>query len=77
MPRDNDTGAEFHTNTKLHFSANLDCPKCGTIIDGVWEDSSVDIEQMVDPPVAEQICPECGHKWMETYPGWTNYSDAG
>jgi hypothetical protein len=35
------------------------------------------VQDMAEPPVAEQECPACGHKQAETYPGWCFRSEAG
>jgi len=35
------------------------------------------VQDMAEPPVAEQECPSCGHEQVETFPGWCFRSEAG
>lgn len=58
------------------LTALVDCPSCEVTFEGQWVDSSMDIEQMDGPPVAEQAC-TCGEVFEETYPGWSEYGGAG
>jgi hypothetical protein len=79
VPRNYDSDEQAKTGAKLTFSANIDCPECDTVFEGLWVDDAIDVEQLVDPPVNYQSCPntKCGHRWEEEYPGFFNYSDAG
>ncbi len=61
----------------LVFAAVIECKGCEREFEAVWTDSSVDIEQLVAAPVAEQECPWCGVKADYEYPGFVNFGDAG
>jgi len=63
----------------LELTALVDCvnPDCGETYEGRWLDDSMSVQDMAEPPVAEQECPSCGHKQEETYPAWCFRSEAG
>lgn len=61
----------------LVLHANIDCEKCELTYEGTWHDDSHTVQDMAEPPVAEQECPGCGHRQQETYPGWMYRSEAG
>lgn len=75
MPRDNDTDLEKGSDAVLRFTGRIDCPTCGTEFEGEWTDTSIDIEQLTDPPVGPQTCPACGWAFVAEFTGWTMYSD--
>jgi len=61
----------------LVLRAILDCSDCDESFEGVWHDSSLSIQDMAEPPVADQKCPN-GHVMKdEVYPGWCFRSEAG
>lgn len=74
--RNNDTDLEKGTDAKLEFSANVECPDCALLFEGFWVSDAIDIEQITDPPEGEQLCPNCGCVFEETYPGWSVYNEA-
>jgi predicted RNA-binding Zn-ribbon protein involved in translation (DUF1610 family) len=51
------------------------CPKCGEDVSGTWP--SNDGQDVTEAPVAEQVCPACGHAWQETSPLWSFFTEAG
>lgn len=57
--------------------ALIDCEKCGETYEGAWTDDSASVQDMAEPPEAEQQCSSCGHEQLETYPGWCFNSEAG
>jgi hypothetical protein len=57
------------------LAATVDCPECGTAFEGRWLVTG-DVEDMVEPPEAEQECPG-GHRFSEEFPGWSHYVEAG
>jgi hypothetical protein len=61
------------------LTALVDCenPDCGETYEGRWEDDSMSVQDMAEPPAAEQECPLCGHKQFEVYPAWCFNSEAG
>jgi hypothetical protein len=63
----------------LDLTALVDCgnPGCGETFDGHWQDDSLSVQDMAEPPEAEQECPACGHRQLEVYPGWCFRSEAG
>jgi uncharacterized protein (UPF0212 family) len=60
----------------IQLTAYVDCPECGTTFDGVWTDDSIDIQQIVETPVATFTCPGCGASFEAPYPGWMSWSEA-
>lgn len=61
----------------LELSALVDCANCWETYPGRWVDDSLSVQDMAEPPEAEQECPACGHRQLETYPGWCFRSEAG
>lgn len=63
----------------LELTALVDCanPDCGATYDGNWTDDSMSVQDMAEPPEAEQTCPGCGHVQLEAYSGWCFQSEAG
>jgi len=54
-----------------------DCPHDDCLFDGAWSDPASDVEDMQEPPVADQVCPR-GHVIEAVpYPGWSYYTEAG
>lgn len=76
MPRINDSDEQSKSNGSLVFSEIVDCPACSSAFDGVWVDNSITVEDIVEPPMATQICPECKHVFEAELTGWMNYGDA-
>ena len=60
----------------LELSALVDCESCDATYEGHWSDDSMSVQDMAEPPEAEQTCP-CGHQQVEVYPGWCFQSEAG
>lgn len=61
----------------LELHALVDCEFCFETYDGRWTDDSMSVQDMAEPPEAEQECPSCGNKQAEVYPGWCFRSEAG
>jgi hypothetical protein len=61
----------------LHALVDCANPKCGETYEGLWTDDSLSVQDMAEPPEAEQECPSCGNKQVEIFPGWTFRSEAG
>lgn len=57
--------------------ANVECEACGEVYEGTWKDDSLSVQDMAEPPEAEQTCPSCGQVQLEVYPGWCWNSEAG
>lgn len=72
-----DSDEQRRKGTMLVLNGNVDCPACGCVYDGTWTDSSLSLEDMAEPPVAVQACPQCGTQTVETWPGWVFRSEAG
>lgn len=58
------------------FNAIVAC-SCGTSFEGSWVVELMDLQQLEEPPCADQECPAC-HYVMQTmpYPGWTFFGEA-
>ena len=61
----------------LELHALVDCENCEGAYDGRWTDDSMSVQDMAEPPCAEQECPSCGHQQLEIYPKWCFQSEAG
>lgn len=61
----------------LRLTALIDCAACGATFEGCWLDDSMSVQDMAEPPEAEQECPNCGHRQLETFPGWMFNTEAG
>lgn len=63
----------------LVFTENVDCPVCGEVFEGQFEDRtrSLSVEDMVDTPIGDHQCPECGQEFSSLLSGWMFYSEAG
>lgn len=58
--------------------AFVDCDDCEETYDGYWPAPDEDEEQDQDEaPIAEQVCPNCGHRQTEEFPGWSFHTEAG
>jgi uncharacterized C2H2 Zn-finger protein len=77
MPRTFDSDEHRVRGGLLTFAANVDCPACELVFEGVWVDDSFDAEQVTDAPEAEFTCPRCDEVFEAEYPGFINYGDAG
>lgn len=79
MPRafDSDEVARSHDQVMLRFTENVECEQCGTVFEGIFHDDSMSVEDIVDPPLGEHTCPECGHHWASEMTGWTFFTEAG
>lgn len=75
MPRE--FGSDSDHEGPLVFAGVVECEGCGREFEAVWTDPSVDVEQLVDPPSAEQTCPFCGVSGEYEYTGFFNYGDPG
>ena len=73
MPRSFDSDAL--DGAVLRFTALVDCETCGVTFDGVWEDSSLTVEDVAEIVPATQTCP-AGHSYVVEYPGWAFFSEA-
>jgi hypothetical protein len=71
--RNNDTDTDG--DALLRFSAQIECEVCAVEFEGQWTADAIDVEQLAEPPEADQRCP-AGHVFSAEYPGWINYSDA-
>ena len=61
----------------LILNALIDCEECGETFEGTWTDDSMSVQDMAEPPQAEQTCPLCGNVQTEVYPAWCWTSEAG
>lgn len=63
----------------LAFTENVDCPVCGEVFEGLFEDRerSLSVQDMVEAPWGDHECPECGTEFMSKMTGWMFYSEAG
>jgi hypothetical protein len=59
------------------WTALLDCPECGCLVEGFWAVDVIDIEQVDAPPVGVQQCVDCGHRWEVEAPIWHMFGEAG
>lgn len=74
MPRSFDSGDD---EPALVFTELVDCPACGLTFDADFFDPSDAVEDIVDPPTGDQLCPGCGHRWVAVLSGWNFYTEAG
>lgn len=72
-----DSDEQAQQGGPIVLTAIIDCPSCEAPVDGIWTDDSISIEDMTEPPVAEQKCGACGANFTEEYPGWMFRSEAG
>ena len=72
MPKD-----EKAPDGPLVFAAVIECAGCSQEFEGVWTDTSIDVEQLVAAPVAKLRCPWCQRSQQYEYPGFVNFGDAG
>lgn len=77
MANRTDSDEQAHGDNPLFLTSLLDCEECGEPYQGFWSDPSPTIEDMTEIPVAEQVCPACGHCKVEEWPGWMFRSEAG
>jgi uncharacterized protein (UPF0212 family) len=78
MPRAFDSDAVARDEeSHLRFSELVDCPQCATTFEGVFTDTSISVEDIVDPPRGRHTCPACGVRWESEMTGWTFFSEAG
>lgn len=62
----------------IQLSATVACDECFLEFEGFWLDEDADtIEDITDPPTADQTCPGCTHVQSETYSGWMFHTEAG
>jgi uncharacterized protein (UPF0212 family) len=63
----------------LHFTENLDCPRCGETFEAFFVDrsGSLSVQDLVEAPVGEHVCPWCEHMFTSEFSGWMFYSEAG
>lgn len=61
----------------LTLQTLLDCPACDLTFDAAFNVPTADtLDELADPPDAEQVCPACGHEWVAEYPGWAHVNEA-
>jgi hypothetical protein len=55
--------------------AVIRCPKglCRAEFEGIWITAD---EPGEAPARSLQLCPECGHAWYESWPGWSFTAEA-
>jgi hypothetical protein len=55
----------------------LECGTCGAEYEGAWSADVADLQQLEEPPQADQVCP-AGHVNKDvTYPRWSFFTEAG
>lgn len=64
---------------RLSFIENVTCSDCGEIFEGLFVDysQSHSVEDLVDAPEGEHVCPECGAAWVSAMTGWMFFTEAG
>ena len=76
-----DSDEQARSGGPLVLTALVDCDGpdgCNETFDWTWEDDSISIEDMAEPPVADVTCPECGAVQTNVaWPGWCFRSEAG
>jgi catabolite regulation protein CreA len=76
-----DSDEQGRSGGPLVLSVLVDCDGpdgCGETFNWTWEDDSISLEDMAEPPVADVTCPECGAVLTNVaYPGWMFRSEAG
>jgi predicted RNA-binding Zn-ribbon protein involved in translation (DUF1610 family) len=78
MPRNFDSDQVARGEpSRLRFTEFVDCPQCGQLSEGEFFDDSMSVEDIVDPPTGNHVCPGCGHRWSSELTGWTFFSEAG
>lgn len=77
VPREFDSDLVARGEQRLRFVELVDCPSCDVVFDGVFDDDSLTVEDMVDPPTGTHTCPQCGHRWTSEATGWSFFSEAG
>lgn len=61
----------------LGLNVLVDCPECGLSFEGSWWVEDADsMDEIAEPPVEMQECPECLHRWDMEYPGWAFFNEA-
>lgn len=76
MPRSFDSDDR---DAVLRFTENVECPDCGEIFESEFLDQSrsLSVQDMVDPPRGDHVCPACGRSWDSAMTGWIFYTEAG
>lgn len=71
-PEDRDKG-------RLQIDRLLDCAECGSTFDHLFTcpPGVTEVEDIIDAPVEEVECPDCGHKWQAECELWLSHEDAG
>lgn len=78
MPRAFDSDDVLRSNDPLlTFTEFVVCPSCGYEFESDFHDNSLSVEDIVDPPYGEHICPQCVIRFGSHMTGWTFYSEAG
>lgn len=79
MPRafDSDEVSRSTGRGRLHFTERVECPDCSLELEGDFYDSSLTVEDMVEPPSGRHTCPACGRVWSSQMTGWLFYTEAG
>lgn len=63
----------------LTFTENVECPSCGEIFEGLFQDRSrsLSVQDMVDAPEGDHQCPWCEFEFSSAMTGWMFYGEAG
>lgn len=74
-----DEAPEDRDQQPLLLSSLLDCENCEMTFDEVFQapDGVFEVEDLIDPPSKEVVCPSCGHDWVAEYGGWHEHESAG
>jgi DNA-directed RNA polymerase subunit RPC12/RpoP len=73
MPTRTDSDLNKHEDRTIIWSCNVDCPRCGTTVEAMFDTGKRDQDELV----TEIKCPNCDESYEAEYTGWVNYGDAG
>jgi hypothetical protein len=60
----------------MFLMANVECGRCGAVYEGTWLVQADTVQDIEKPPRGWQVC-RCGWRQLETWPGWSSYTEAG
>lgn len=74
-----DEDREERDQEPLKLESILTCEECDVDFDHVFtaDEGIFEREDLVDAPVEEVTCPNCGLSWEAEWGGWLAHEDAG